>query len=592
MLQQICVIALAVLALTWGLRLVLDLGFELALEHRYWLRDYLGNLVLALFCFALIRRVGGTLVLAGFLIIFFQMSNGLKLTVLGTPASPDDFINFQNLFFLVEGWPRILMGLVLLIPIALFLYLTRWKAVSSWVVFGGLAGVIGFVLLNAVSVRIALDKQFGNSVWNQPENFKRRGLGLHLVQESVRTYAKVGKVPSAQAVSSVMQGLPLAAADTGALDKRNVHMILLESFFDPVSLGSEWVPEDPFPPEFRELWAQTGNSTALSPVFGGYTANAEFEALCGFPVTENAVFFEGWLRQASPCLPNTLREAGFRTVASHPNVPGFWNRTHAYQLTGFDEYLSKGQFDLSDSVGNFLLDHSYYEQVFEQLGPLDQGPVFNYMLTYHGHLPYPDGPGYPDKVQSGREDETLLNGYLNHLWYKSRDLMAELDRLRAADPDALIIAFGDHLPFLRPNYGVYDEHLGLPSDRKEFTAEMLEFLVQTPLIVIDGQRGPLELGKVPLYRLPSLVIELLGGESGGMLDWTENPDGSIIRPVYGMHIRLDANGGPPVACQPDGDVAAGCEESSNWMARTRTLIADIFTGKQHSLSKLPANADS
>ena len=110
------------------------------------------------------------------------------------------------------------------------------------------------------------------------------------------------------------------------------------------------MPDDPFPPELRALWAETGHSVTLSPVFGGYTANAEFEALCGFPVTENAVFFEGWLRRDVPCLPALLREAGYRTVASHPNVPGFWNRTHAYRLTGFDEYLSVADFDTSDTT--------------------------------------------------------------------------------------------------------------------------------------------------------------------------------------------------------------------------------------------------
>ncbi|MFT6307219.1 MAG: hypothetical protein ACJA0Z_002387, partial [Halioglobus sp.] len=33
----------------------------------------------------------------------------------------------------------------------------------------------------------------------------------------------------------------------------NVHVIVLESFFDPITLGPTWVPEDPFPEDFREL---------------------------------------------------------------------------------------------------------------------------------------------------------------------------------------------------------------------------------------------------------------------------------------------------------------------------------------------------
>ena len=38
----------ATLALTWALRLGIEHGMDVALEHRFWLRDYLGNLAVAL----------------------------------------------------------------------------------------------------------------------------------------------------------------------------------------------------------------------------------------------------------------------------------------------------------------------------------------------------------------------------------------------------------------------------------------------------------------------------------------------------------------------------------------------------------------
>ncbi|MEE9321288.1 MAG: LTA synthase family protein [Granulosicoccus sp.] len=589
-LASIATVVFAMLVITWLVRLVLDIGFDLNLDHKYWLRDYLGNLSVALIFLVLVKRVAGTLLLSSVLIIGFQLANGAKLAVLGTPTSPDDFINIKNLFFLVDGWQRIAMFAIVLLPGVLALWLVRWRNLTTWITFALLGLGITAVAANSKSVQRQLDRQFGNSVWNQPENFKRRGLALHLTQESVRTLAKVGKTPTAEQVADISSELPENSIDTTQIARRNVHLILLETFFDPMTLGAEWVPEDPFPPEFRKLWASTDNSEMLSPVFGGYTANAEFEVLCGFPVTENAVFFEGWLRRDVPCLPAVLAEAGFHTVASHPNVAGFWNRTHAYKLTGFKDYLSKSRYDTSDSVGTFLLDHSYYEQTFDLLGKLAEGPVFNYMVTYHGHLPYPTNENYPDMIKAGRDDEALLHGYLNQLWYKSRDLMTMLEQLRSDDPDALIVLFGDHLPFLGPNYGVYDEVLGLPKDRDEFTGEMLEFLVSTPLIVIDGERGPLPIGKVPLYRLPSLILKLLGSENGGMFDWTINPEGKTVRPVYGMHISLD--GDSILICEPGEEIQPGCEVTANWMKRTRTLIADIFTGKQYSLEKLKPIGDS
>ncbi len=595
---QLISLALFTLLVTIGCRLALETLFDLELYADYWLRDYLGNLVVALIAFALVQSRGKAMILTSVVVIGFQMANGGKLSVLGTPVSPDDLMNIQNLFYLTDGWRRIVLMVIAALPMIALVLLTPWRRRSTWGVVASLALAAVLITHFSEPLRVRMDTRFGNSVWNQPANFKNRGLALHIAQESVRTLAKVGKHPDKASVMAATQSLQSVPAQVNALPdtsdqsasaasaeaQRNVHVIVLESFFDPVTLGREWVPEDPFPEEFRQLWAETGNSHALSPVFGGYTANAEFETLCGFPVTENAVFFEGWLRRRVPCLPAVLADAGYQTMASHPNVPGFWNRTLAYNLVGFDTYLSKASFDMEDSVDGLLLDHSFYEQAFDKVAQLDPDrPVFNYMLTYHGHLPYPSNENYPDQIKPGRES-VLLNGYLNQLWYKSRDLMERLETLEAEDPDALIVIFGDHLPFLGPNYGVYDDALGLPADRAEFTGDMLEYLVSTPLIVIDGQKGPMKLGKMPLYRLPALILDTLGLEDdAGILEWAQTPEEQIIRPVYGMHIDLQADG--VTACPDDDSAPANCEASAGWLARTRLLIQDLFSGKQYSLNQ-------
>lgn len=602
-------IAVATLAITWFCRIILDTAFKVSLSEAYWYRDYLGNLTVSLAAILLIQKLGRSLLLASVIIIGFQMVNGGKLVVLGTPISPDDFINVKNLFYLTDGWSRIALISIIVLPVALTIHFIPWRKASVWGSMLCLLAASLVVQHNSKSIHFYLDSRFGHSVWNQPENFSRRGLGLHIAQESVRTMAKVGQYPDQTSVDQAFQYLaePEPGFDNpnqlfssraatykqpdADRPQRNVHIIVLESFFDPLTLGPKWVPEDPFPASFRALWEKTGYSKALSPVFGGYTANAEFETLCGFPVTENAVFFEGWLRRTAPCLPHVLAEAGYKTIASHPNVPGFWNRINAYKLVGFDTYLSKSDFNLSDSIDGLLLDHSYYDQVFDQLKTTDNKvPLFNYMLTYHGHLPYPKNEHYPDQVKAGK-DSTLLHAYLNQIWYKSRDLMERLDRLREDDPTALIVAFGDHLPFLGPNFGVYSDALNLPADRAEFSGDMLEYLVSTPLIIIDGENGLLKVGKLALYQLPSLLLELLEIESGGnMFNWAKNPKDTLIRPLYGMHISLI--GKKVISCPNDDTASSDCGESADWLSRTRILISDIFTGNQFSLKKIATTNDS
>ena len=595
-------LALGTLALTWTIRLAIEHAMGVPLWHDFWARDYGGNLAGALLAWLLTRHAGRALALAGPILAGLQLISANKLRVLGVPGAPEDFANLANLWHLAHGPEKLAVAAVAVVPVALLLALVRWRSAFTWGALAALGAGVALLAANASSAVGALDARFGHSEWNAAGNFRSRGLVLHLVQESLRGAPTVGDLPGEDEVREALAGLPAAAPVLPAGLDRNVHVIVLESFFDLASLGPELVPEDPFPPALRALWDETGRSTALVPTFGGYTANAEFEALCGFPVVEDRVFFEGGLLREAPCLPRVLAGAGYRTVASHPNVPQFWNRTVAYRLAGFERFLSLRDFDTRDSVDSFLLDGSLYEQVASHLEAeratgTPERPVFDYVLTYHGHLPYPSSEAYPDRVATLSDAPPMLAGYANQLWYKSRDLVARIERLRADDPDALIVAFGDHLPFLDFSHGVYAEALGLPTERARFSAGQLEFLSATPLIVIDGQRGPLEVGRLALHRLPALILELLGASSVGAFDWAASSEGVLRRPLHGRLLETAADGpapdlvsarapagsGSPRVCTPDAvPVERGCAPGLAWLARVRVLIEDLFGGLGHA----------
>ena len=383
--------------LTWLLRLGISQFVPLDTSPQIAARDYAGNVLISLICFALCQRRYATLVLLSTVLIGFHLANAGKLVVLGTPINPDDFIQVRNLFWLWDGWLWWATLAAVLVPTILVAASVRWRSPLAWITLVAMAASFWLLHQNNDKAVAEFDRRFGHSEWNQPENYRQRGLALHVVIETARSWKKIGNLPSAAAVELALNTLHSATpeSDTSAITTlysppRNVHLILMETFWDPTTLGKDWVPNDPFPSDFRALWAETGHSTVLAPVFGGYTANSEFEVLCGFPITEHNVFFQGALRNPAPCLPRQLSELGYRTVASHPNVAGFWNRANVYPLIGFEEYWADSDFDLRDRAGPFLLDHSLYKQVFNRLeAEADSRPVFNYILTYHGHLPYP-----------------------------------------------------------------------------------------------------------------------------------------------------------------------------------------------------------
>ena len=374
--------------------------------------DLAAHLLLAILLFALARDLTRFMLATAAVFTALTLANALKLSILGAPLMPDDFLTARNLFLLLGGWQLLGAALLLLLPLALLAWMLDWRRARVWGLLAGSGLAIGLALQFAAPITRVLDERLGDWVWNQRGNYQMRGLPLHLLQEGLRNWSRREVPPRPAAVDEVLGSLEgVARAGPGAFvrvggggPRRNVHLILLESFWDPAALQAAGFSRDPLDRAFRRLWKATGYAHAQVPVFGGFTANSEFEALCGFPVTRDNVFFEGGLRRAVPCLPRHLADAGYLTIASHPNAAPFWNRINAYRRIGFETYWSDRDFVLDDMNREFLSDASLYRQVLEKIEPYLGGerPIFNYVLTYFGHLDYPLNAQRPPRVAAAR----------------------------------------------------------------------------------------------------------------------------------------------------------------------------------------------
>jgi hypothetical protein len=325
-------------------------------------------------------------------------------------------------------------------------------------------------------------------------------------------------------------------------------------------------------------------------VFGGYTANSEFEMLCGFPVVKDSVKFERQLLNDVPCLPHILAERGYWTVASHPNVPVFWNRVNAYRRMGFKTYWAQDDFVLDDMNREFLSDASLYRQVLEKVSTAldNRQPILNYIVTYFGHWNYPLSDSRPDKIKTPTAVEEV-SSYANTVYYKARELMAFLKQLRERDPEGLIVVFGDHLPFLGENFAGYVESKALASNRSEFSAEMFRFYVSTPMLLIDGKRGPLKIGSLPIYQVPKRLLDLLHFDAPAIMDFTQPPQGMRVRPLPGLHFDVLDNG-KIVVCKEPPFKDETCQRSERWLEDVITVSNDLFIGYQHTRPRHPVSA--
>lgn len=525
------------------------------------------------------------------------IGNAVKIAFFGGPIMPDDAYALRSLLLILEGWRFFAAAIPLAAIAGLVLFnfsMRHWSAYLAT----SLMLLLGMTIVYQPQMIVEpIDKFTGNSVWDQRSNYIWHGATMYSLQEGSRYFALADVAPDTDLAHESAKNLlmtqqtPVPENAAKPFVPRNIHLVLLESYWDPYRLKKAGYNQNPLSPEFRKLWKSTDYTLAMPPVFGGYTANSEFEVLCGFPVTKDNVKFERQLKNSVPCLPHILADKGYRTIASHPNVPVFWNRVNAYRNIGFQTYWSIADFVQDDMNREFMADATLYRQVMEKIEPnlAKQEPILDYIVTYFGHWNYPLGPKRPNKVTAKSKVEEVTT-YANTVYYKSRELMAFIEQVRKRDPDSIIAVFGDHLPFLGENFAGYVDSGVLASSRSSFTPEMFKFYVSTPMIVIDGKNGPLKLGSMPLYQLPKLLLKLLNNTEPSILNYTEPLPDMRTRPLPGLHFNVLKDGKIDVCKEPP--YSESCQKSARWLNDVNTVSNDLFIGQQFTRIKHPSDADA
>ena len=297
-------------------------------------------------------------------------------------------------------------------------------------------------------------------------------------------------------------------------NRRDVHLVVMESFFDPTLLKKANLTKNPFHPDFQRLF---GNKMgfSLSPVFGGKTAQAEFEALCGVHAfgEMTGVEFNSFTGSPANCLPGVLGQAGYDSIASNAYKPSFFNALKAYKGIGFSEMYFPQEFDgtaksylrKGDTSGEmeYMFDGNLFTQNLEFITPLLKAPghrpLFNYVLTIYGHMPHlinKEKRPLVLKMQSPCKDQ-FLEWSANQIYYRSQAVADYVNNLMSIDPESLIILVSDHLPPGQYGMASYQKLQYLDGSEKSMHMNRI-------LIVEAGKVKTL--ATIHHYDIPALII--------------------------------------------------------------------------------------
>ena len=193
--------------------------------------------------------------------------------------------------------------------------------------------------------------------------------------------------------------------------KPNVIAIMNESFADLKAVGDLQTSKD-YMPFFRKLKENTIKGYTYSSVFGGNTANSEFEFMTGNTLAflpDNSVPYQLFLRSKTAGLTYTLKDQGYSPCyALHPFYKTGYGRYKVYPLMGFDKFYTSDNFSVfTDTVNYHITDSEDYKKLislYENRTDKDK-PFYLFNVTMQNHGSY-DG----STLETG--DEVQIEGDL------------------------------------------------------------------------------------------------------------------------------------------------------------------------------------
>lgn len=307
--------------------------------------------------------------------------------------------------------------------------------------------------------------------------------------------------------------------------KPNVIVVMNESFADLKAVGDLQVSQD-YMPFFRKLKENTIKGYTYSSVFGGNTANSEFEFMTGNTLAflpDNSVPYQLFLRSKTAGLTHTLKDQGYSPCyALHPFYKTGYSRYKVYPLMGFDKFYTSDDFSVfTDTVNYHITDSEDYKKLislYENRTDKDK-PFYLFNVTMQNHGSY-DGStletGDDVQIQGDLQSYSKAEQYLNMIKMSDNALKELVHYFEKVDEPTIIVFFGDHQPDLEESF--YNRLLH--TDIQKLEGEDLEQLYKVPFLIWANYDIPEQtVERTSNNYLSTYLAEITGIKKTGYLNF-------------------------------------------------------------------------
>jgi hypothetical protein len=515
----------------------------------------LGN-ILILFCFfallrALINRRLLSILAGACIYGLFIAIDIIKLTSLDNPLRPTDFQYLTDLRVISKSFWNIKTLLIIFVigsaisALSLFL----WKKESPVRKHGpriwtGVAAVVLLIMLFALPGYYPAREWLNQHGIALPESWQfeprvsaqLNGLLVEWAMSAADPEFDVPDHYNRSEIERIAHAYSQTNEPNRALSNEklpNLIIFLIESFMDPLSLGVRF-SSDPIP-TFHELSRQQSTGKVVVPIFGGTSANTEFELLTGLSMyflPGDSCPYRQYIAMDIPSLPRFLRQQGYRTTAILADPPYLFNRRAVLGHLGFDNWL----FPEEDPAIPRSRDDEFAadEAIVDTVITVSRGssPYFIHAFTGGTHYPWE----YPDFKDSALDiigsmpepQHARLKTYVNALHEADQSLKKLIKHFEKADQRTAILIMGDHLPALQEIYdtlGFFNDP-GLARIQKRY---------QVPAVLWCNWPVSREDFLCSANSIPARLLQLLGMYPTGSLALTA--DVSAHFPVLSQYVK-------------------------------------------------------
>lgn len=320
----------------------------------------------------------------------------------------------------------------------------------------------------------------------------------------------------------------------------NIIAIMNESFADLRVLG-DYSTNIEVLPYLDSLSKNTVKGTLYSSVYGGNTANSEYEFLTGCSIayfSERVVPYQLFMNEQRPSLISQMKDIGYETVFMHPYRSYSWNRPSVYSALGVDEMIYEEDMDNLEYIRSYASDASQYEYVKKYLESDRDKPLFLFDVTVQNHGGYTgEISEIPEKVTiTGHEGQyTETENYLTLAHESDRALGEFLTYLENYAEPTIVVFYGDHQPAIETGF----IEMAMNKNESDFTLEDRQKMYQVPFFIwgnYDMEEDTID--AMSINYLSTLLCEKLGLPMTGMQKYLQEL--RLQLPVINSVCMIDA----------------------------------------------------